>query len=57
MYIPGNTATVSARTHSDNRPHRPNRYLDTYGLRDGCWRCVHACMWPLPEPGDATVRP
>jgi uncharacterized protein DUF4440 len=57
MHVAGNIAAVSARTHSDNRPHRPNRYLDTYEHRDGRWQCVHACVWPRPAPGDATVTP
>jgi hypothetical protein len=47
VHVAGQTATVSARTHSDSRPGRANRYLDTYVRRGGSWRCVHACVWPL----------
>jgi uncharacterized protein DUF4440 len=57
IQVAGNTAGVSARTHSDTRPHRHNRYLDTYERRDGHWRCVHACVWPLPEQSGDTVGP
>jgi ketosteroid isomerase-like protein len=57
IHVAGNTATVSARTHSDGRPRRSNRYLDTYERRDGRWLCVHACVWPLPEGGGAMVVP
>jgi len=52
IQVAGQTATVSARTRSDDRPGRANRYLDTYARRDGRWLCVHACVWPL-APGDA----
>jgi hypothetical protein len=45
------------RTRSDTRPHRHNRYLDTYERRDGHWLCAHACVWPLPEHSGATVTP
>jgi ketosteroid isomerase-like protein len=51
IHVAGQTATVSARTRSDDRPGRANRYLDTYARRDGRWLCVHACVWPL-APGD-----
>jgi len=57
IHVAGNTGTVSARTRSDTRPHRHNRYLDTYERRDGRWLCVHACVWPLPEHSGATVAP
>lgn len=57
IHVAGNTASVSARTHRDTRPHRPNRYLDTYERRYGRWLCVHACVWPLPEGTGATVAP
>ncbi len=57
IHVAGNTAVVSARTRSDTRPGRRNRYLDTYERRDGHWLCVHACVWPLPDPGADTVAP
>lgn len=47
IHVAGQTATVSARTHSDTRPGRANRYLDTYTRRGEGWLCVHACVWPL----------
>jgi len=46
IHIDGDTASVSARTHSDLK--RNNRYLDTYHRESGRWYCVHACVWPLP---------
>ncbi len=51
IHVAGQTAAVSARTRSDDRPGRANRYLDTCARRDGRWWCVHACGWPL-APGD-----
>lgn len=53
VHVAGDVATVSARTHSAQRPGRTNRYLDTYERRDGRWLCVHACVWPLPANADA----
>jgi Domain of unknown function (DUF4440) len=55
IHVAGQTATVSARTHSDARPGRANRYLDTYARRDEGWLCVHACVWPIvaDDPGGA----
>jgi Domain of unknown function (DUF4440) len=47
VHVDGDTAVVSARSFT--RPARGNRYVDTYERRDGRWRCVHACVWPLPE--------
>jgi Domain of unknown function (DUF4440) len=48
IHVDGDTAVVSART--SRRPtDRDNRYVDTYERRDGAWRCVHACVWPLKE--------
>lgn len=47
IHVAGGTALVSARSCS--RPGRHNRYLDTYERRGGEWRCVHACVWPLPD--------
>lgn len=41
VHVDGDTAIVSARTS------RPGRYVDTYTRRDGQWKCVHACVWPL----------
>ncbi len=55
IHVAGDTATVSARTHSSTRPARANRYLDAYQRDDGRWRCVHACVWPLPGDGGDTV--
>jgi hypothetical protein len=57
IHVAGDTATVSARTRSDARPQRHNRYLDTYERRDGHWLCVHACVWPLPGRTGDTVGP
>ena len=45
IHIDGNTAAVSAR--SLRLPNSSNRYLDTYERRNGEWRCVHSCAWPL----------
>jgi hypothetical protein len=45
IHVDGNTAAVSAR--SLRLPNSSNRYLDTYERRDGEWRCVHSCVWPL----------
>ncbi len=53
VHVAGQTATVSARTLSDDRPGRANRYLDTYARRDGRWLCVHACVWPLTPDDEA----
>ncbi len=53
IHVAGQTAAVSARTLSDDRPGRANRYLDTYARRDGRWLCVHACVWPLPADDEA----
>ena len=47
IHVAGPAATMSARTRSDDRPGRANRYLDTYARRDRRWLCVHACVWPL----------
>lgn len=52
IHVAGHTATVSARTWSDARLGRANRYLDTYARRSGRWLCVHACVWPLPAERD-----
>lgn len=49
VHVCGETATVSARSHSRARPGKHNRYLDTYARRDGRWLCVHACVWRLPD--------
>ena len=57
VHLAGDTAVVSARTTSPTRPGRANRYLDTYERRQGEWLCVHACVWPLPDPAVATVTP
>jgi hypothetical protein len=46
IHVDGDTAVVSARSFS--RPGRYSRYLDTYERREEGWRCVHACVWPLP---------
>ena len=46
VHVDGDTAVVSART---SRPGRFGRYVDTYARQEGAWRCVHACVWPLPE--------
>jgi hypothetical protein len=56
VHLAGQTATASARTHSDSWPGRANRYMDTHVRRGGSWRCVHACGWPLvpDEPGRVT---
>jgi hypothetical protein len=48
VHVEDDTAVVSART--SRRPGAFSRYVDTYGRRDGEWRCVHACVWPLPPP-------
>jgi hypothetical protein len=45
VHVDGNTAVVSARTSGKAGSY--NRYVDTYERRDGGWRCVHACVWPL----------
>jgi hypothetical protein len=45
VHVDGDTAVVSAR--SLRSPSASNRYLDTYERRNGEWRCVHACVWPL----------
>lgn len=45
IHVDGNTAAVSARTL--RLPNSSNRYLDTYERREGEWRCVHSCAWPL----------
>jgi len=45
IHVDGDTAVVSARSFT--RPDHFNRYVDTYERRDGGWRCVHACVWPL----------
>lgn len=49
VHVDGNTAVVSART--TRQPGKFGRYVDTYERRDGEWRCVHACVWPL-QPND-----
>ena len=46
IHVDGDTAVVSARSFT--RPGRYSRYLDTYERREEGWRCVHACVWPLP---------
>jgi hypothetical protein len=53
IHIDGDTAVVSART--SRRPNRHNRYVDTYERRDGTWRCVHACVWPVREDGEGAA--
>lgn len=45
VHVDGDTAIVSARSFT--RPDQFNRYVDTYERRDGGWRCIHACVWPL----------
>lgn len=49
IHVDGDIASVSARTHSASG--RSNRYLDTYRRDIDRWRCVHACVWPLPTAG------
>jgi hypothetical protein len=51
IHIGGDIAVVSART-SRQPANRHNRYVDTYERRDGTWRCVHACVWPVREDGE-----
>jgi hypothetical protein len=46
IHVDGDTAVVSARSFT--QPGRYSRYLDTYERRAEGWRCVHACVWPLP---------
>ena len=48
IHVDGDTAVVSARTSRGAGSY--NRYVDTYERRDGEWKCVHACVWPLPRP-------
>jgi hypothetical protein len=45
LHVDGDTAIVSARTSRE--PGRYKRYVDTYERREGDWKCVHACVWPL----------
>jgi len=52
IHVDGDTASVSARTHSELK--RNNRYLDTYSRTGDGWRCVHACVWPLPATDSST---
>jgi hypothetical protein len=47
--VAGDTALVSGRTFRPPGTYR--RYLDTYARLPEGWRCVHACVWPLIEPG------
>jgi hypothetical protein len=49
VHVDGDTAVVSSRSFT--RPGRYSRYVDTYERRDEGWRCVHACVWPLPRDG------
>jgi hypothetical protein len=49
IHVDGDTAVVSART--SRRTGTYSRYVDTYERRDGDWRCVHACVWPLQRSG------
>jgi hypothetical protein len=49
VHIAGDAAVVSARSLS--APGRYRRYVDTYLRRDGRWKCVHACVWPLAADG------
>ncbi len=48
IHVAGDLATVSARSRSAGQSGPGNRYLDSYRRRDGQWKCVHACVWPLP---------
>jgi hypothetical protein len=50
IHVEGDTELVSART-SRRATDGHNRYVDTYERRNGIWRCVHACVWPLKEDG------
>jgi len=46
IHVDGETAVVAGRT---SRPAGGcRRYLDTYTHTPDGWRCVHACVWPLP---------
>ena len=45
IHVDDGAAVVSARSRS--RPGQANRYPDTYQRRNGCWQCMHACVWPL----------
>lgn len=54
VHVAGDTAVVTARTTSAERPGRANRYLDTYERRQDEWQCVHACVWPLSGSGVAS---
>lgn len=46
IHVDGDVAVVSARSFT--KPGRYTRYADTYERREEGWRCVHACLWPLP---------
>jgi hypothetical protein len=46
IHVDGDTAVVWGRTSRPTGTYR--RYLDTYERRADGWRCVHACVWPLP---------
>jgi ketosteroid isomerase-like protein len=47
VHVDGNAAIVSARTSRQRG--RYARYVDTYERSDDGWRCIHACVWPLPD--------
>jgi hypothetical protein len=46
VHVDGDVAVVSARSSTSAQRH--NRYVDTYMRGEDGWRCVHACVWPLP---------
>jgi hypothetical protein len=46
VHVDGDVAVLSAR--SSLSPGQHNRYVDTYVRSDDGWRCIHACVWPLP---------
>jgi hypothetical protein len=54
VHVAGDVALVSARTSAGQG--RYSRYVDTYARRDGHWRCVHACVWPL-KPTEGRPKP
>ena len=45
--VAGDIAIASGRTFRPPKTYR--RYLDTYARLPEGWRCVHACVWPLPD--------
>jgi hypothetical protein len=46
VHVAGDTGSVTAR--SSNGSGRFNRYVDVYAREQDGWKCVQACVWPLP---------